>query len=60
MSPDFIQSLTAQSDKATRDLHRSNSEQALQAIIELMLTDHSTEEVVARLRGWADYLDDRH
>lgn len=56
---DLIRALNSQSEQATRDLHRSNSEQALQAIIELMLTDHSTEEVVARLRGWADYLDER-
>lgn len=45
--------------KVARELHRSNSEQALQAIIELMLTDHSTAEVVAQLRTWAAYIEER-
>lgn len=41
------------------DMHRHNSDIALQAAIELMLTDRSTEEVIAALRAWADYLDER-
>lgn len=45
--------------RVARDMHRSNSEQASQAVIELMLTDHSTAEVVAWLRAWADYLEER-
>ena len=46
-----------QAQRATREMHRSNSEQALQAIVELMPTDHSTSEVVAHLRAWAAYLE---
>lgn len=45
--------------KVVRELHRSNSEQALQAIVELMLTDHTSAEVVAHLRAWAKYLEER-
>lgn len=45
--------------RVIRDMHRSNSEQASQATIELMLTDHTTAEVVAWLRTWADYLEER-
>jgi hypothetical protein len=45
--------------RVIRDMQRSNSEQALQAIIELMLTDHATAEVVAWLRTWADFLEER-
>lgn len=45
--------------RVTRDMHRANSEQALQAIVELLLTDHSTAEVVAWLRTWAAYLEER-
>lgn len=45
--------------RVIREMHRSNSEQASQAAIELMLTDHSTAEVVAWLRAWADYLQER-
>jgi hypothetical protein len=46
-------------ERITREMHRSNSEQALQAIIELLLTDHTTAEVVAWLRTWAAYLQER-
>lgn len=46
-------------EAAIRDMHRHNSDQALQAAIELMLTDHATDEVVERLRSWADYLQER-
>lgn len=51
--------ITEAAERITRDMHRSNSEQALQAVIELMLTDHTTEEVIDQLRAWADYLDER-
>lgn len=40
-------------------MHRENSEIALRAAVELMLTDHSASEVIAELRHWADYLDER-
>lgn len=46
-------------NSAVKDMKRENSEAALQAIIELMLTDFKTEEVVSKLRAWADYLEER-
>lgn len=46
-------------DSAVSNMKRENSETALQAIIELMLTDFKTDEVVSKLRAWADYLEDR-
>jgi hypothetical protein len=45
--------------RLTQQMHRINSEAASQACIELMLTDHTTEEVVTWLRAWATYLDER-
>ncbi|WP_292411455.1 hypothetical protein [Mesorhizobium sp.] len=45
--------------RATREMHRQNSEAASQGAIELMLTDHTTAEVVAWLRAWAKYLEER-
>jgi hypothetical protein len=44
---------------ATQKLHRADSDAALQAAIELMLTDRPTEDVIAALRSWADYLTER-
>lgn len=46
-------------ERAAHDMHRHNSEIALQSAIELMLTDHSSAEVIAALRTWADYLEER-
>ena len=46
-------------DEAVSDMQRENSEIALQAAIELMLSDFSTYDVVTKLRAWADYLDER-
>ncbi|MER9436656.1 hypothetical protein NKJ04_17335 [Mesorhizobium sp. M0618] len=45
--------------QATKEMHRNNSEAASQACIELMLTDHTTKEVVTWLRAWATYLEER-
>jgi hypothetical protein len=52
-------SINKRVEKLTKDMHRINSEAASQACIELMLTDHTTEEVVTWLRAWATYLDER-
>lgn len=46
-------------EQATERLLAENSEQALQAGVELMLLSHSTSEVIRRLRHWADYLEER-
>lgn len=48
-----------QVQQIVENMHRQNSDNALQAVIELMLTDRRTEEVIAALRAWADYLDER-
>lgn len=45
--------------RLTLDMQRRNSEAALQAIVELMLCDHTSTEVVRHLRAWADYLEAR-
>lgn len=52
----LLQSLA---DNAIDRMHRENSDNALQSALELMLTDRPTDEVVAALRVWADYLEDR-
>lgn len=44
---------------ATERLHRRNSDTALRCAIELMLTDRKTVEVIAQLREWVAYLEDR-
>jgi len=44
---------------AVENMKRENSEIALQAIIELMLTDFPARAVVSKLRAWADYLEER-
>lgn len=51
-----LNSLAAQ---ATEALHRHNSDAALQAAIELMLTDRPAGKVIEALRAWADYLEER-
>ena len=45
--------------RAVEQLHRDNSDNALQSAIELMLTDRSTINVIRALRAWADYLEER-
>jgi|GEM_PF-2909594 len=54
-----ISEITSLAEAATRSLNRGNSEAALQAVVELLLTDHSPDEVKQLLRAWADYLDER-
>lgn len=51
--------ITKAAAKATEAMHRANSDGALQCAIELMLTDRKTTDVVASLRAWADYLEER-
>jgi len=51
--------LEAAAKAATEAMHRVNSDNALQASIELMLTDRPTADVIKALRAWADYLEDR-
>lgn len=51
--------LQEQAERAVNAMHRSNSDAALQCAIELMLTDRRSGEVVAALRSWADYLEER-
>jgi len=40
-------------------MHRQNSDTALQAAIELMLTDRPSKDVIAALKAWTEYLEDR-
>lgn len=56
---DMIDKITEEAERITQEMHRTNSQHALQAVIELMLTDHTTREVIDHLRAWADYLDER-
>lgn len=51
--------LARAAEQATERLLADNSEQALQAGVELMLLSHPTLEVIQRLRYWADYLEER-
>ena len=46
-------------NKKVREFHKANSDQALQAAIELMLFDRNIKEVVASLKTWIDYLEER-
>lgn len=55
----MLVNINEHAQQATKQMHRNNSEAASQACIELMLTDHTTEEVVTWLRAWATYLDER-
>ena len=54
-----MKSLPHLASLATEKLHRENSDTALQAAIELMLTDRPTLSVITALRAWADYLEER-
>lgn len=46
-------------ETATRDMRRSNSEAALQTAIGSMLRAFPTADVIAKLRAWASYLEER-
>ena len=45
--------------RVINDMHRQNSDCALQASIELMLTDRPTSEVIEALEAWTNYLKER-
>lgn len=49
-------SMQEHADAVAKDLHISNADQALQAVLELMLTSQPTADVMRKLQSWIDYL----
>lgn len=54
-----MQRLNSLAKNYTLQMHRFNSDNALQSVVELMLTDRPTNEVISALIYWAEYLEER-